>query len=136
MDVNRTDYDDDGQSLEQMMAGEERGFVALYRKYHAPVYQFSLQIGGNRPIAEEVTQETFLPCAKELSGRPGPPPAISPGNRAEFSMEEWEKKQGLHSSRGRSRTAGLSTRFGERLGTKGAGYPNEAGGLFLATEIP
>lgn len=60
MDVNGTDFDDDGQSLEQMMAGEERGFVALYRKYHAPVYRFSLQIGGNRPIAEEVTQETFL----------------------------------------------------------------------------
>jgi RNA polymerase sigma-70 factor (ECF subfamily) len=60
MDANGTDFDDDGQSLEQMMAGEERGFVALYRKYHAPVYRFSLQIGGNRPIAEELTQETFL----------------------------------------------------------------------------
>jgi RNA polymerase sigma-70 factor (ECF subfamily) len=60
LDVNRTDFDDDGQWLQLMMAGEERGFVTLYRKYQASVYRFSLQIGGNRHIAEEVTQETFL----------------------------------------------------------------------------
>jgi RNA polymerase sigma-70 factor (ECF subfamily) len=43
-----------------MIAGEERGFVSLYRKYQARVYRFSLQISGIPHIAEEVTQETFL----------------------------------------------------------------------------
>jgi DNA-directed RNA polymerase specialized sigma24 family protein len=43
-----------------MIAGEERGFVALYRKYHSQIYRFSLQISGVRHVAEEVTQKTFL----------------------------------------------------------------------------
>ena len=67
--------EDDGQFLRLMMAGEERGFVALYRKYQAQVYRFSLQIGGVRHIAEEVTQETFLALMKaphKYNGERGP----------------------------------------------------------------
>jgi RNA polymerase sigma-70 factor (ECF subfamily) len=60
MEVNETGLEDDDELLQLMIAGEERGFVAIYRKYQAPVYRFSLQIGGIRHIAEEVTQETFL----------------------------------------------------------------------------
>jgi RNA polymerase sigma-70 factor (ECF subfamily) len=60
MEVNETGFEDDGELLQLMIAGEERGFVAIYRRYQAPVYRFSLQIGGIRHIAEEVTQETFL----------------------------------------------------------------------------
>jgi len=51
---------DDGQLLQLMLAGEECGFVSLYRKYQASVYRFSLQICGRRHLAEDVTQETFL----------------------------------------------------------------------------
>jgi RNA polymerase sigma-70 factor (ECF subfamily) len=67
--------EDDGQFLRLMMAGEERGFVTLYRKYQAQVYRFSLQIGGIRHIAEEVTQETFLALMKaphKYQGERGP----------------------------------------------------------------
>jgi len=60
MDVNDAGLEDDGKLLQLMIAGEERGFVALYRKYQSKVYRFSLQISGARHVAEEVTQETFL----------------------------------------------------------------------------
>jgi RNA polymerase sigma-70 factor (ECF subfamily) len=60
MDVNDPSLEDDGKLLQLMIAGEERGFVSLYRKYQARVYRFSLQISGIPHIAEEVTQETFL----------------------------------------------------------------------------
>jgi RNA polymerase sigma-70 factor, ECF subfamily len=60
MDVHDPSLEDDGKLLQLMIAGEERGFVALYRKYQARVYRFSLQISGMPHVAEEVTQETFL----------------------------------------------------------------------------
>jgi RNA polymerase sigma-70 factor (ECF subfamily) len=60
MDVHDPSLEDDSKLLQLMIAGEERGFVALYRKYQARVYRFSLQISGMPHIAEEVTQETFL----------------------------------------------------------------------------
>lgn len=60
MDINDSDLEDDGRLLQLMIAGEERGFVSLYRKYQARVYRFSLQISGVPHIAEDVTQETFL----------------------------------------------------------------------------
>lgn len=59
-DLNDADLEDDDKLLQLMIAGEERGFVALYRKYQSRVYRFSLQISGVRQVAEEVTQETFL----------------------------------------------------------------------------
>lgn len=60
MDVNEPAFEDDRELLQLMIAGEERGFVALYRKYRVQVYRFSLQISGAQHVAEEVTQETFL----------------------------------------------------------------------------
>jgi RNA polymerase sigma-70 factor, ECF subfamily len=60
MELNDAGLEDDRQFLQLIMAGEEQGFVALYRKYQGPVYRFALQVCGMRHIAEEVTQETFL----------------------------------------------------------------------------
>jgi RNA polymerase sigma-70 factor, ECF subfamily len=60
MDVNNSGLEDDGKWLQLMIAGEERGFVSLYRKYQARVYRFALQMSGAPHTAEEVTQETFL----------------------------------------------------------------------------
>ena len=60
MELHDADLEDDAKLLQLMIAGEERGFVALYRKYQSQVYRFSLQISGIRHVAEEVTQETFL----------------------------------------------------------------------------
>jgi RNA polymerase sigma factor (sigma-70 family) len=75
MDVNETDLEDDGQLLRLMIAGEECGFVVLYRRYQAPVYRFCLQVGGIPHIAEEVTQETFLALMRaphKYQGERGP----------------------------------------------------------------
>jgi RNA polymerase sigma-70 factor (ECF subfamily) len=60
MELNDAGLEDDRQWLQWMMAGEERGFVNLYRKYQGPVYRFALHVCGIHHIAEEVTQETFL----------------------------------------------------------------------------
>jgi len=60
MEVNNADVEDDRELLQLMIAGEEQGFTALYRKYQAPVYRFALQVCGVRHIAEEAMQETFL----------------------------------------------------------------------------
>jgi RNA polymerase sigma-70 factor, ECF subfamily len=60
MELSDAGPGDDRKWLELMMAGEQQGFVALYRKYQGPVYRFALQVCGIRHIAEEVTQETFL----------------------------------------------------------------------------
>ena len=58
MDVNDA-VEDDGQLLHLMMAGQEQGFVALYRKYQGPVYRFTLHICGTRHIAEDVSRRRF-----------------------------------------------------------------------------
>lgn len=60
MDFNDAGLEEDRQLLRLMMAGEEHGFVTLYRKYQGPIYRFAFQVCGIRHIAEEVTQETFL----------------------------------------------------------------------------
>jgi RNA polymerase sigma-70 factor (ECF subfamily) len=60
MAVNNTGAESDGDLLQLMIAGQESGFVALYRKYQLQVYRFSLQISGSQHVAEDVTQETFL----------------------------------------------------------------------------
>ncbi len=43
-----------------MLRGDEDAFTALYRRRHAPVYRFALQMTGNVVIAEDVTQEVFM----------------------------------------------------------------------------
>lgn len=60
MNVDDSAPEDDRQSLQLMLQGEEHGFVSLYKKYQANVYRFSLQISGRPHVAEDVTQETFL----------------------------------------------------------------------------
>jgi RNA polymerase sigma-70 factor (ECF subfamily) len=60
MNVDDSGLEDDGQLLQLMLGGEERGFVSLYRKYQASVYRFSLHLSGRQHLAEDVTQETFL----------------------------------------------------------------------------
>jgi len=67
MEFLNADFEDDRQLLRSMMAGEEQGFVDLYRKYQGPVCRFALQICGLRHVAEEVTQDTFLSLIRSPS---------------------------------------------------------------------
>src|SRR5260370_16788615 len=76
MDISEVSPEDDVTLLQLMKAGEERGFVALYGKYQAQVYRFSLHIGGARHVAEEVTQETFLPLILSPHNNPTEPGSL------------------------------------------------------------
>lgn len=46
--------------LRRMLAGDEDAFTALYRLRQGSIFRFALQMTGSVPIAEDVTQETFL----------------------------------------------------------------------------
>ncbi|MEJ7615586.1 MAG: RNA polymerase sigma factor [Pyrinomonadaceae bacterium] len=55
----------DEDLLGLMMAGDESAFTALYRRRHAGVYRFALQMSGSAEIAEDVTQEVFMTLVRE-----------------------------------------------------------------------
>jgi RNA polymerase sigma-70 factor (ECF subfamily) len=55
----------DLELLNLARGGHEAAFVALYRRRQGRVYRFSMQMGGSRSIAEDVTQEVFLTLMRE-----------------------------------------------------------------------
>lgn len=50
----------DDELLNQMRAGDESAFVALYRRKQAVIYRFALRMSGSESVAEDVVQEVFL----------------------------------------------------------------------------
>jgi RNA polymerase sigma-70 factor (ECF subfamily) len=56
----------DDELLRLMTAGDESAFVALYRRRHAGIYRFALQMSGSESIAEDVTQEVFMVLMSEV----------------------------------------------------------------------
>jgi len=50
----------DAELYSLMLAGEEDAFIALYRRWQAPIYGFALRLSGSVPVAEDVTQEAFM----------------------------------------------------------------------------
>lgn len=55
----------DGELLRLIVAGDEQGFTALYRRHQASIYRFALLMSGSASVAEEVTQEVFLTLMRE-----------------------------------------------------------------------
>jgi RNA polymerase sigma factor (sigma-70 family) len=55
-----SDLESDSELLRLMMAGDESGFLRIYRKHHPGLHRFCLRLSGSPPVADEVTQETFL----------------------------------------------------------------------------
>jgi RNA polymerase sigma-70 factor (ECF subfamily) len=55
----------DGELLRLILAGDEQGFTALYRRHQGCVYRFALLMSGSAALAEEVTQEVFLVLIRE-----------------------------------------------------------------------
>jgi RNA polymerase sigma-70 factor (ECF subfamily) len=51
--------------LRPPLAGDERAFLAFYRRYSGPVYRFALQMSGKTEIAEEVTQDVFMVVVRD-----------------------------------------------------------------------
>lgn len=50
----------DEQVLEQFVAGDERAFEELVHRYYRQIYGFLARFTGNRELAEDLTQETFI----------------------------------------------------------------------------
>ena len=50
-----------------MIAGNEGAFVALYERWSPAVYRFALHMSGDRHLAEEVTQDTFMMLVRKPS---------------------------------------------------------------------
>ncbi len=46
--------------LRRAQRGDEAAFAEILRAYRAPVYTYVARIVGNRPLAEDLTQEIFL----------------------------------------------------------------------------
>ncbi len=58
--MNGRDNSPDNELLQLIQAGDEDAFVTLYRRRHAGIYRFAVQMSGSQSLAEDVTQEVFL----------------------------------------------------------------------------
>ena len=58
--MNGRDNSPDIELLQLIQAGDEDAFVTLYRRRHAGIYRFAVQMSGSQSLAEDVTQEVFL----------------------------------------------------------------------------
>ena len=67
----------DQRLVEQVHAGSERAFEALFDRYHRPVLAFCRHMLGSREAAEDVAQLTFLAAYRDLV-RTKPPVAPRP----------------------------------------------------------
>lgn len=46
--------------LQQLIAGDENGFVGLYEIYNRSIFSFILKYVSSTPLAEDLTQEVFI----------------------------------------------------------------------------
>jgi RNA polymerase sigma-70 factor (ECF subfamily) len=54
--------------LRKAQRGDERAFDIIVRTYEQPVYNYVLRLVGDRPLAEDLTQEVFLRVYQGLPG--------------------------------------------------------------------
>jgi RNA polymerase sigma-70 factor (ECF subfamily) len=59
---------DEALLVSRLQSGDESAFLALYRRHQSPVYRFALRMSGSEPVAEDVTQDTFLALIRGLGG--------------------------------------------------------------------
>jgi RNA polymerase sigma-70 factor, ECF subfamily len=50
----------DADLLQRYLAGEDQAFATLVRRYEKPLFTFLVRFTGNRSLAEDVFQDTFL----------------------------------------------------------------------------
>jgi len=63
--MNLNSDPNDSELLRSMLSGNEEALAHLYRRRHAGIYRFALQMSGSKTIAEDVTQEVFLFLMRE-----------------------------------------------------------------------
>jgi RNA polymerase sigma-70 factor (ECF subfamily) len=63
--VRKDSIPTDDALISRLRAGDEEALAQIYRQHQAEIYRFALHMSGSRPIAEEVTQESFLALLRE-----------------------------------------------------------------------
>jgi len=58
LSINRGNIERD--LLQQLIAGDESGFVGLYEIHNRSIYNFILKYVSSAPLAEDLTQEVFI----------------------------------------------------------------------------
>ena len=52
--------------LEALRAGDEAAFQSLIQRYHGPMFRLAMTYVGDRGVAEDVVQESWLTCLRGL----------------------------------------------------------------------
>jgi RNA polymerase sigma-70 factor (ECF subfamily) len=52
--------------LEALRAGDEAAFQSLIQRYHGPMLRLAMNYVGDRGVAEDVVQESWLTCLRSL----------------------------------------------------------------------
>ncbi len=52
--------------LEALRAGNEAAFQSLIQRYHGPMFRLAMNYVGDRGVAEDVVQESWLTCLRSL----------------------------------------------------------------------
>jgi RNA polymerase sigma-70 factor, ECF subfamily len=64
-------HDPDPRTLQAARSGDLRAFEELVRSYQAEVFRFAMHLTRDHPLAEDVTQETFLRAFRFIGGYRG-----------------------------------------------------------------
>lgn len=56
----------DKKLIEEFLAGDDASFSVLLQKYLRAVYNFVYQLTGDKPAADDITQETFIKAWKNI----------------------------------------------------------------------
>lgn len=57
---------DDGL-MRRLRAGDEDAFTAVFQRWQGPLFRFALHMSGNRTLAEDATQETFMTLIRQTA---------------------------------------------------------------------
>ena len=72
VELTMSDAGDEDELLAQIAGGDMRALEALYRRMRVRVFAVALAVAGDRGIAEDVMQDTFVRVYSAASGyRPG-----------------------------------------------------------------
>lgn len=58
---------EDRELFERWLKGDSKGFSQLYNKYKSRLFSFLLRMTGNKKLAEDLLQETFLAALRNSS---------------------------------------------------------------------
>jgi RNA polymerase sigma-70 factor, ECF subfamily len=57
----------DHELMLRIRAGDEDAFTFVFRRWQAPLFRFALHMCGNRTVAEDATQETFMTLIRQTA---------------------------------------------------------------------